>query len=287
MKIPGFAMTLLAVVLVFYLLIVGEALLLPLVIAIAIWYLINTLAAMFGRLGVNEYELPRFVCLILSFLTFALTLWGIGGFLGGRLEEVMQVIPVYQVNLTSRLENLPFLDMAAYQERGLMQMITEWIDLPAYAATIASSFAGILASGGLISIYVLFLFLEQGKFDEKISALFGADGQEGDVRKIIDRVRNDIQKYISIKMFTSSLTGLLSYLFLRAVDVDFAGVWGLVIFLLNFIPTVGSIIATIFPAMIALAQSDGYSLFLLVLAGIGILQIGIGNILEQIGRAHV
>lgn len=280
MKIPSFAMTLLAVVLVFYLLVVGEALLLPLVIAIAIWYLINTLAAMFGRLQLKERELPRSVCLGLSFLTFALTLWGIGGFLGGRLEEVMRVIPVYQVNLTTRLENLPFLDMAAYQERGLMQMVTEWIDLPAYAASIASSFAGILASGGLISIYVLFLFLEQGRFDDKISALFGAGGQEGDVRKIIDRVRNDIQKYISIKMFTSSLTGLLSYLFLRAVDVDFAGVWGLVIFLLNFIPTVGSIIATIFPAMIALAQSDGYSLFLLVLAGIGILQIGIGNILE-------
>ncbi|MDO7672239.1 MAG: AI-2E family transporter, partial [OM182 bacterium] len=228
MKIPSFAMTLLAVVLVFYLLIVGEALLLPLVIAIAIWYLINTLAAMFGRLHLSERELPRSICLGLSFLTFALTLWGIGGFLGGRLEEVMQVIPVYQVNLTTRLENLPFLDMAAYQERGLMQMVTEWINLPAYAASIASSFAGILASGGLISIYVLFLFLEQGKFDEKISALFGAGGQEGDVRKIIDRVRNDIQKYISIKMFTSSLTGLLSYLFLRAVDVDFAGVWGLV-----------------------------------------------------------
>ena len=280
MKIPSFAMTLLAVVLVFYLLVVGEALLLPLVIAIAIWYLINTLAAMFGRLQLKERELPRSVCLGLSFLTFALTLWGIGGFLGGRLEEVMRVIPVYQVNLTTRLENLPFLDMAAYQERGLMQMVTEWINLPAYAASIASSFAGILASGGLISIYVLFLFLEQGRFDDKISALFGAGGQEGDVRKIIDRVRNDIQKYISIKMFTSSLTGLLSYLFLRAVDVDFAGVWGLVIFLLNFIPTVGSIIATIFPAMIALAQSDGYNLFLLVLAGIGILQIGIGNILE-------
>ena len=81
-------------------------------------------------------------------------------------------------------------------------------------------------------------------------------------------------------MFTSSLTGVLSYIFLRIVDVDFAGVWGLLIFLLNFIPTVGSIIATIFPAMIALAQSDGYTLFLLVLAGIGILQVCIGNIIE-------
>jgi predicted PurR-regulated permease PerM len=122
--------------------------------------------------------------------------------------------------------------------------------------------------------------LEQGNFDQKITALFSRSGQEDDARKIIERVRNDIQKYISIKMFTSSLTGLLSYGFLLAVGVDFAGVWGLLIFLLNFIPTVGSIIATIFPAMIALAQSDGYSLFLLVLIGIGVLQIAIGNILE-------
>jgi predicted PurR-regulated permease PerM len=67
---------------------------------------------------------------------------------------------------------------------------------------------------------------------------------------------------------------------LLIADVDFAGVWGLLIFLLNFIPTVGSIIATIFPALIALAQSDGYTLFLLVLFGIGALQVCIGNILE-------
>ena len=280
MKVPSYAMTVLAVVLVFYLLIVGEALLLPLVIAIAIWYLINTLAALFARVEIAKRQLPSALCLILSFLTFALTLWAIGGFLGGRLDEVMTVIPTYQSNLTTRLENLPFLDMAAYQERGLMQMITELIDLPSYAASLASSFAGVLANSGLIAIYVLFLFLEQGKFDDKISALFTASEQERSVRKIIDRVRNDIQKYISIKMFTSSLTGLLSYLFLRAVDVDFAGVWGLLIFLLNFIPTVGSIIATVFPAMIALAQADGYTLFALVLAGIGLLQIAIGNILE-------
>ena len=129
-------------------------------------------------------------------------------------------------------------------------------------------------------IYILFLFLEQGNFDQKITALFSSSGSEEDVRKIITRIRNDIQKYISIKMFTSSMTGLLSYIFLRIVDVDFAGVWGLLIFLLNFIPTVGSIIATIFPAMIALAQSDGYTLFILVLVGIGALQICIGNILE-------
>ena len=64
------------------------------------------------------------------------------------------------------------------------------------------------------------------------------------------------------------------------MGVDFAGLWGLLILLLNFIPTVGSIVATLFPAIIALAQSDAYGLFVLVLLGIGVLQICIGNILE-------
>jgi len=270
----------LLVVLVFYLLIVGEALLLPLVIAIALWYLINTLAAQFARITIGNFTFPSWLSLTASLLSFLILVWALINFLGGRVDEVLEVFPVYQANLTTRLESLPFVDLAAYQEQGFLQVVTSGIDLPAFAASVAASFAGVLANGGLILIYILFLFLEQGNFDQKITALFSRSGQEDDARKIIERVRNDIQKYISIKMFTSSLTGLLSYGFLLAVGVDFAGVWGLLIFLLNFIPTVGSIIATIFPAMIALAQSDGYSLFLLVLIGIGVLQIAIGNILE-------
>ncbi len=276
MKTPSFAISAFAVVLVIYLLIVGEALLLPLVIAIALWYLINTLAAAFSRIQIGQFQFPKFSCLLASLFTFIFLIWSLINFLSGRADDVMQVIPVYQENLTERLQDLPLVVVSAFQD----QLITDWIDLPAYATSVAASFAGILASGGLIMIYILFLFLEQGNFDQKITALFSSSGSETDVRKIISRVRNDIQKYISIKMFTSSMTGILSYIFLRIVEVDFAGVWGLLIFLLNFIPTVGSIIATIFPAMIALAQSDGYTLFILVLAGIGALQVCIGNILE-------
>lgn len=280
MRILNFTATSVFVVLVFYLLIVGEALLLPLIIAIALWYLINTLSAAFARIKIGKLRIPGPICLTASILTFIAIIWLLVNFLSGRVEDVMEVIPEYQANLTVRLENLPFVDLLAFQERGLMQSVAEWIDLPAYATSIASSFAGIVANSGLILIYILFLFLEQGHFNQKITALFSASGQESDVRKILERVRNDIQKYISIKMFTSSLTGFLSYVFMKIAGVDFAGVWGLIIFLLNFIPTVGSIIATIFPAMIALAQSDGYTLFILVLAGITALQIAIGNIME-------
>jgi len=279
MKTLNFTASAVFVVLVFYLLIVGEALLLPLVIAIALWYLINTLASAFARISISGFRFPMPVCLIASVLTFLSLIWALINFLSGRAQAVLDVAPVYQTNLINRLENLPFVDIAQFEDLNMMQLLTDWIDIPSYATSVAASLTGILANGGLICIYIGFLFLEQKHFQSKLVALVSRDKAD-DATEIVNRIRDDIQKYIGIKFFTSSLTGLLSYTFMRILDVDFAGVWGLLIFLLNFIPTVGSIIATIFPALIALAQSDGYSLFLFVLLGIGAVQICVGNIIE-------
>ena len=282
MKVPNYFAVVLLVVVIFYLLIVGEFLLLPLVIAIALWYLINTLAAALGRLSVGRFSIPRPICLTLSILTFLAAIWAVINFLSASFGGVMEMAPIYQENLIRRLESLslPFFDVGDFQGENFSQLISEWINLPSYAASLAGSAAGILASSSLILIYVGFLFLEQGQFTNKISALISNPGKEREVSGIFDRIRNDIQKYITIKMFTSTLTGVLSFSLLLLMGVDFPGVWGLLIFLLNFIPTVGSIIATMFPAMIALAQSDGYLLFLMVLGGIGAFQVMIGNVIE-------
>ncbi len=280
MKVLNFTAAAILVVLIFYLLIVGEALLLPFVIAVTLWYLINTLARGFHRVELGSFRFPMPFCLFAAFATFLLLIWSLINFLSSTAGDILEVAPVYQENLTRRLQTLPFIDFAAFEGRSFNDLIAEWIDIPSYATSIASSMASVLASGGLILIYVGFLFLEQGHFGNKIAALVENEEKEKAARKIINRIRDDIQKYISIKVFTSSLTGLLSYAFLMVVGVDFAAVWGLLIFLLNFIPTVGSIIATIFPALIALAQSDGYTLFFLVLVGIGAFQVCIGNILE-------
>ena len=280
MRLLNFTASAVLVVLVFYLLTVGEKLLLPLVIATALWYLINTLAQSFHRIEIAGYRLPILICRMAAVLMFLSLIWALINFLSASADEVLEVAPVYQENLTRRLRNLPFVDFAEFEGRSFIDLLTEWINIPSYAATVASSFAGILASGGLILIYLGFLFLEQGHFTNKISALVANPEKESEVTKIIAQIRDDIQRYVSIKLFTSSLTGLASYLYLLLVGVDFAGLWGLLIFLLNFIPTVGSIVATLFPALIALAQSEGYSLFIFVLLGIGVLQICVGNILE-------
>ena len=280
MKILNYTATAVLIFLIFYLLFIGKDLLLPLVIAIALWYLINVLARAFSHIAIGGFRFPMPVCLTASFLTFIFLVLALINFLSSTVDDVLEVAPIYQENLTTRLENLSFVDMSEFEGQSLPQLLTTWLDIPSFLTSIASSLTSILASGGLILIYIGFLFLEQGHFTNKITALVADPNKEQDANKIINRIRDDIQKYITIKVITSSLTGILSYIILRIADVDFAGVWGLLIFLLNFIPTIGSIIATIFPALIALAQSDGYTLFLVVLFGIGALQVCIGNILE-------
>ena len=280
MKVLNYLAVFIFVVLAFYLLYIGKDLLLPLVIAIALWYLIFTLGNAFSHVSIGQFQFPKPVCLMASFFTFVGLAWLVINFLSSTVDDVLEIAPVYQQNLNARLESLAFVDIGEFEGQSFGQLLSSWIDIPAYARSIASSLTSILASGGLILIYLGFLFLEQGHFNKKIAALVSDPEREEDINKLLHRIREDIQKYVIIKVFTSSLTGILSYVFLRFMEVDFAGVWGLIIFLLNFIPTVGSIVATIFPALIAFAQSDGYSLFFIVLSGVGLIQICIGNILE-------
>jgi len=94
--------------------------------------------------------------------------------------------------------------------------------------------------------------VEQKTFSPKLAALFPDSKRRQSIDALLTNMQADIQTYISIKTLASLATGLLSYVILVLVGVDYAEFWGFIIFLLNYIPTIGSIIATIFPALLAL-----------------------------------
>jgi AI-2 transport protein TqsA len=263
-----------------FLLVVGEQLFQPLVIAIVFWFLINVLGSLFRGIKFGRFRLYRPICTVLAILVLAAVLSMIVQFISGSLNDLGSVARVYEANLQIYWSRFPLSD--SLPAEGLWQNVTDWLDLSTLITTVAFTFTGVAADGILIFIYTLFLLWEQGHFKSKLTALINDEEQERRVQKIIEKVRSDIQRYISIKILTSTTTGLLSYFVLNLLGVDFPEIWGTLIFMLNFIPTVGSIIATVFPATIALAQSssDGFSLFLMVLFCIGALQITIGNIIE-------
>ena len=83
-----------------------------------------------------------------------------------------------------------------------------------------------------------------------------------------------------MKTAVSLLTGMVSYVILRLIGVDFAAIWALMIFFLNFIPNIGSLIGVVLPALLTLVQFETYTPFLMVTLGLGATQFVIGNVVE-------
>jgi predicted PurR-regulated permease PerM len=263
-----------------YLLVVGQQLLQPLVIATVLWFLINVLASVFLDIRVAGRRLYRPLCFLFAIFLLVSVLSIIVQFISGSLTDLSAVSLVYESNLREYWARFPL--SQSLPAEGFWESVSQWFDITSTFTSVALTFTGLAADSILIFVYTLFLLWEQGNFSSKLTALMNDPVRERSIRKIISRVSSDIQRYITIKMLTSTATGLLSYLILSLLGVDFPEIWSIVIFLLNFIPTVGSIIATLLPATVALAQSttDGVSLSLAVLVFIGALQVAIGNIIE-------
>jgi predicted PurR-regulated permease PerM len=264
--------------LVIYVLHVARTLLVPLVVAVGVWYLINALAKWYHGFNIGSFKVPLKLCFLVSMVTLGIGIWMIIQLVGDNITQVVQAAPTYQANLESLFLNLLAefnLDAAA-----AIQEISSYVNLGDIAGNLARVFTGLVGKTLVVFVYVAFLLIEQRTFSEKIARMIDDDGQESRVREILKNIDEKIRIYLGVKTVMSALTGMLSYLVLKWVGVDFAAFWGLMIFFLNFIPMIGSLVGIIFPALLTLVQFDTYTPFVVVSIGLSSIQMGIGNFLD-------
>ena len=116
----------------------------------------------------------------------------------------------------------------------------------------------------MVIFYTGFLLYEQQYFDQKITGMIKNKATEDDVRHILNNIDIKVQRYIWVKTFVSALAGSLTFVLLRIFHVDFAAFWGVIAFILNFVPYVGSLLSIVLPSLIALVQFSDPSSFLAV-----------------------
>ncbi|MCC3860289.1 AI-2E family transporter [Pseudemcibacter aquimaris] len=261
-----------------YIMVVGRDLIVPFLISVVIWYLINTLSDYYYKIKIGAFRFPKALCFITSLITTIVAIYLIVEMIGNNIADVRAAAPVYQenlLNLSDRVFNL----LGIENQPNLSQLIGQ-IDLRPFISNIAGTMASIAGNAGLILIYVLFLFLEQASFSPKLEALLNGSKHSGTVQEIIHTIHEKIETYVAIKTFVSILTGTACYFVLLMNDVDYASFWAFIIFLLNYIPTVGSMLAVLFPALLSLVQFPTFTPFLIVLTSLVCIQVAVGNILE-------
>ncbi|MFO1422064.1 MAG: AI-2E family transporter [Candidatus Competibacteraceae bacterium] len=139
-----------------------------------------------------------------------------------------------------------------------------------------SNASGIFALGFLVLLATIFILLEAPMIPAKLRAAFHVT-EEGDAR--LKRLLDTVNRYMRIKTLTSLGTAACAWLLLRFFGIDFAILWAVLAFFLNFVPVVGNIVMMIPPVFLALIQIDPWTA-LLVAIGYLVINTVIGNVLE-------
>jgi predicted PurR-regulated permease PerM len=163
----------------------------------------------------------------------------------------------------------------------MRQMVTD-ADLTKKIPGLLFSAQSVMTSLLLVIAYVAFLLAEGQYLGAKVAAMSPDKGQAEKASALLSAISKSIRRYIWIKTIVSIVTAGTSYVVLRWIGIDFAETWAILIFVLNFIPNIGSIIAVVFPALIALVQFDTLTPFLTLVIGLTALQVAIGSVLEPI-----
>lgn len=246
--------------------------LVPFVIAVFIFYAINPLVDWFQHL----MKIPRLVSILLTVLTSLLVATIIVFLVISSFSGVIRSLEEYQQRIAD-----------------LIIIVVDWANvklLPLNVAIDASTFVKYMknlpflewargVSSGVFSFFgktvltvLFFIFLVTGT---KLKRKF-----EEHPESIAFQINQRISKYLFTKTIISLVTGVLVATVLALIGVDFALMFGLLAFLLNFIPSIGSIIATLLPIPIALMQFGPSVQLFLTLALPTSIQFTIGNLIE-------
>ncbi|HRJ30322.1 MAG TPA: AI-2E family transporter [Cyclobacteriaceae bacterium] len=251
----------------------------PIVIAVMIWYGVYELKRILAKLKIKGKALPNWLLTLFAFLIIFLISIGIFEILTSNLELIIKKSPEYAENFKNMISGLQTLDGFQDIQQRIVSRAKEF-DVQPLLTGFLNSLTNIAGNTIVIIIYVAFLLVEEKYFSKKLHAVTSNSEKQEKVDVVMDQVTQAIRKYISVKTQMSLLTGVLSYVLLLLFDVDFPVLWAFLIFLLNFIPYIGSFIATALPSVFAMFQFQSFAMLFWVFIVIQAVQLLVGNVLE-------
>jgi predicted PurR-regulated permease PerM len=248
---------------------------LPLVLAVFLSFMLSPVMSWLARKRVPEFLTLPLTLVLLVGCAVVLQL-----FIVQTIGEIGERLPFYE----SRMFEVSASLVAMLGDQANVITDVNWVQEVSGAAsglvvTLFGSLINFVANLVLVVTYTIFILLGRKALTANVSRAFSADRQD-EIREIILKASQQIQRYVASKILLSAGTGILMFLILTAFGVDFAIFWGLLGFLLNFIPTVGSAIAALMPIALSLLQFlDPSKTLIIAVLLIGVHQI-VGNALE-------
>ena len=218
--------------------------------------------------------LSRVLAVLLAVAVTTLLVLGVGVLLGSSLQELSEKAPAFQQTIRDQLNSL-LADWGGSRVGNETSDVLDYVSPDAafgLAARVLTGVRDLFGNTFIILFLMVFMLLEVPSLRAKLEAMGASRGAGPSITDIV-------RGYLAIKTLTSLVTGVLVGLFLSVLSVDFALLWGLLAFLLNYIPNIGSFIASVPAVLLTLIQS-GLGPALIVVTGYLLINLAIGNGVE-------
>lgn len=272
-KIYVFLIVITLVVVMIY----AQSIIIPFILAILFWFLIRVIKKLLSKVKFLNH-LPKWLLTLTSTIVLMGFLVLIITMISKNIQQLSGTMDVYEANVTKIANSI--------NERfdiNLFSMMSDYakdINFGNIFSSLLSALTGIFGSAFTVLLYLVFLLLEEPVFPNKLKAMYPDPKQYKQMNELVSKIDHSIGNYIALKTTTSLITGFLSYFALLFIGIDAPLFWAFLIFVLNFIPTIGSLIATVFPTIFAILQFGEFTPGFLVLAIVGSIQIVVGNFVE-------
>lgn len=226
----------------------------------------------------KAHRVPGGAAIVVMVLGIVLGAGLVGTLVGTSIVDFRGDLPYYEQRLLEMSRGL----QEWLAERGLKFDLNDWRDnvnpgaVMQLAGNTLASLGNLTTNGFMILITVVFILAEQVRFRDKLAQ---ARNVPGESLGAIGRFTDSVNHYLGLKTLTSLLTGVLVGLSLWLLGIDYAMMWALLTFLLNYVPTIGSILAAAPTVLLALVQIGPVTA--LIAAGVQVvINVVIGNIVE-------
>lgn len=270
----------------------AQSILIPLVLAFFFAYLISALAGWIKsrspRIDGFEINIPGWLATVMALLVVSFAVWLFTQMMVSNIEDVRSSAPLYQQKLQDLLGELTGW-LSGYGIPSLEQLgqrVGEQLNLQAILGGFFSTVTILTRNILIICIYTAFIMLEKGIFVEKILLLANSKEQRQRSEEALMQIGFRIRQYVALKTLVSLIVAAGSWVIMWTLNIDFAGFWAALIFVLNFIPYIGSFIAVLFPVLLTLVQFGSLSLFFVAGCFLTGMQVLVAHVIEPRLMGH-
>ena len=233
----------------------------------------------------KRFHLPNFVRIILVVGLVLLFIYMLGKLVVLNVADFQSRLPAYEAKFWQYAGIiLSHFDISRDQASEAVDAFLGKIRQSGFSFTslvqsLSGSFFSFLGNVLWVVLFMAFILAEREAFTKRLVSQLGMEKSDP-VLKSMQQINDAVQQYLGLKSLVSFLTGAIVTIILTVAGVDFALLWGVLTFVLNFIPNIGSIVATLPPIAITLFQSGSITKTVIVTVLLVCVQFLVGSILE-------